>query len=45
MDETLERAGDKAELHNLKNAVARIPKDVWNMYTNPQQSKSINRGG
>jgi hypothetical protein len=22
-----------AELHNLKNAVAKIPQDIWNTYT------------
>ncbi|MCL2055980.1 MAG: plasmid recombination protein [Oscillospiraceae bacterium] len=41
MDETLERAGDKADLHNLRNAIARIPKDIWDMYTRPQRSNSI----
>jgi len=32
----LERATREAELHNLKNDVAKIPADVWNMYTNPK---------
>jgi len=44
MDEAFERAGDKAALHNLKNAVARIPKDVWDRYTKPQQAKSLGQG-
>jgi predicted nucleic acid-binding Zn-ribbon protein len=29
-------AARDAELHNLKNAVARIPQDVWNTYTKPK---------
>ena len=32
----LERATKDAELHNLKNDVAKIPADVWKMYTNPK---------
>jgi predicted nucleic acid-binding Zn-ribbon protein len=32
----MERATRDAELHNLKNAVAKIPADVWNRYTNPK---------
>jgi len=31
----LARATQGAELHNLKNAVQKIPQDVWDMYTNP----------
>lgn len=36
----MERATRDAELYNLKNAVARIPQDIWNTYT---KSKSQNR--
>jgi len=32
----LERATRDAELHNLKNDVEKIPKDIWNMYTSPK---------
>ena len=32
----LERATKDAELRNLKNDVAKIPADVWKMYTNPK---------
>ncbi|MCL1882227.1 MAG: hypothetical protein FWF81_00525, partial [Defluviitaleaceae bacterium] len=32
----LARATKDAELYNLKNEVARIPKDIWNAYTKPQ---------
>jgi len=40
----LERATREAELHNLKNDVAKIPADVWNMYTNPKShQQKINR--
>jgi hypothetical protein len=35
----LERATKDAELYNLKNQVARIPKDVWNAYTKPQKTQ------
>jgi hypothetical protein len=37
----LARATKDAELYNLKNAVARIPADIWNTYTKPkaQQKK------
>ena len=40
----LERAKRDAELHNLKADVAKIPADVWNMYTNPKShQQKINR--
>jgi len=43
-EKLLERATREAELHNLKNAVARIPQDVWNAYTKPKaQQRSNNR--
>jgi len=32
----LARATKESELYNLKNEVARIPKDIWNAYTKPQ---------
>ena len=36
----MERATKDAELYNLKNAVAKIPQDIWNSYT---KSKSQNK--
>ena len=38
-ERSMERAKKDAELHNLKNQVARIPKDVWNVYTKPQKTQ------
>ena len=39
----LERGKRDAELHNLKNAVARIPKDVWDMYAKPTSRQKNNQ--
>jgi hypothetical protein len=39
----MERASRDAELHNLKNAVAKIPADVWNMYTNPKVQQKLHQ--
>jgi septal ring factor EnvC (AmiA/AmiB activator) len=41
----LERATRNAELHNLKNDVAKIPKDVWEMYTNPRAKQRNSQRG
>ena len=35
----LERAKRDAELHNLKNDVAKIPKDIWDVYTKPKSQQ------
>jgi len=42
----MERATQEAELYNLKNAVARIPQEVWNAYTKsrPQQKNHQQEG-
>jgi hypothetical protein len=41
-ENSMERATREAELNNLKNAVARIPKDIWNAYTKPKaQQKNL----
>jgi hypothetical protein len=42
----LARATKDAELHNLKNAVAKIPQDIWNAYTksNVQQKNHQQEG-
>jgi hypothetical protein len=40
----MERASRDSELHNLKNSVAKIPKDVWDMYTNPKAQQRITKG-
>jgi len=39
----LARATKDAELYNLKNEVARIPKDIWNAYTKPQARQKSNQ--
>ena len=35
----MERATREAELYNLKNEVARIPKEIWNSYTKPKSQQ------
>ncbi|MCL1883141.1 MAG: plasmid recombination protein, partial [Defluviitaleaceae bacterium] len=37
------RATKDAELYNLKNEVARIPKDIWNAYTKPKSQQKIHQ--
>ena len=39
----LARATKESELYNLKNEVARIPKDIWNVYTKPQARQKSNQ--
>ena len=41
----LERAMRDAELHNLKNDVSKIPKEVWNMYISPKTQHKNNHHG
>jgi len=46
--DVMARATKNAELHNLKNDVAKIPQDVWNAYTKPktqQKSHQQEQGG
>jgi hypothetical protein len=40
---TLAGAEREAELHNLKSAVAKIPKEVWDMHTKKEGVKSLER--
>jgi hypothetical protein len=42
MKDAMAGAARDAELHNLKNVVARIPQDVWDMYTK-QKAQQKNR--
>ena len=44
-ERSMERAKKDAELHNLKNQVARIPQDIWNAYTRPQAKQRNNQRG
>ena len=44
-ERSMERAKKDAELHNLKNQVARIPQDVWNAYTKPNKAQQRNNRG